>query len=75
MKSHTDLEQSKTLEKILPLESADMLWEQHYNNEPIVTIKPWTTIVKVLAHTYFLVGVLQHCLIYFHLICLNLKEA
>ena len=26
MKSHTDLEQSKVLSKILPLESADMYW-------------------------------------------------
>ena len=29
MKAHTDLEQSKTLSKILPIESADMCWTNH----------------------------------------------
>ena len=29
MKSHTDLEQSKRLAEILPLESADMSWTNH----------------------------------------------
>ena len=33
MKSYTDLEQSKKLAKILPLESADMLWGYWYNGE------------------------------------------
>lgn len=42
IKSFTDLPQSKVLAEILPLESADMLWEQH-GAEPYVTIKPWTT--------------------------------
>ena len=42
IKSYSDLEQSRKLAKILPLESADMLWEQHFA-EPYVTIKPWTT--------------------------------
>jgi len=46
IKSFTDLSQSKTLAEILPIESADMMWEQHYNNEPYVTIKPHTTIGK-----------------------------
>ena len=48
IKSYTDLSQSKTLSKILPLESADMLWEQH-GAEPYVTIKPWTTIGKSIG--------------------------
>lgn len=43
IKSYTDINQSKRLAKILPLESADLLWEQHFNSKPIVTIKPWTT--------------------------------
>jgi len=39
MKSYTDLEQSKVLSKILPLESADYCWgidaeTLHYNNSP-----------------------------------------
>ena len=42
IKSFTDLSQSKKLAEILPLESADMLWEQH-GTEPYVTVKPWTT--------------------------------
>ena len=42
IKSHSDLDQSRKLAEILPLESADMLWEQH-GAEPYVTIKPWTT--------------------------------
>ena len=46
IKSYTDLSQSKKLAEILPIESADMMWEQHYNNEPYVTIKPHTTIGK-----------------------------
>ena len=33
MKSHTDLEQSKKLAEILPLESADMGW--YYSNNPL----------------------------------------
>jgi len=48
MKSYTDISQSKTLSKILSLESADMLWEQH-GAEPYVTIKPWTTIGKSIG--------------------------
>jgi hypothetical protein len=48
IKSYTDLSQSKTLSKILPLESADMMWEQH-GAEPYVTIKPWTTIGKSIG--------------------------
>lgn len=43
IKSFTDIDQSKRLAEILPLESADLLWEQHFNSKPIVTIKPWTT--------------------------------
>lgn len=42
IKAYTDLGQSKKLAEIIPLESADMLWEQH-GAEPYVTIKPWTT--------------------------------
>ena len=39
MKSYTDIEQSKKLAKILPLESADYCWgidveTLHYNNSP-----------------------------------------
>ena len=49
MKAYTDLEQSKVLAKILPAEGVDMLWEQHYNNEPIVTIKPWNTTGKSIG--------------------------
>lgn len=30
MKSHTDIEQSQKLAEILPLESADMCWTNHY---------------------------------------------
>ena len=48
IKSYTDLQQSKKLAEILPLESADMLWEQH-GAEPYVTIKPWTTIGKSIG--------------------------
>ena len=48
IKSYTDLGQSKKLAEILPLESADMLWEQH-GAEPYVTIKPWTTIGKSIG--------------------------
>ena len=48
IKSYTDLPQSKKLAEILPLESADMLWEQH-GAEPYVTIKPWTTIGKSIG--------------------------
>jgi len=45
MKSYTDLEQSKKLEKILPFESADMWWAERYagrveNYEYIVEEKP-----------------------------------
>lgn len=37
MKSYTDLEQSKTLAKILPKESADMRWERLHdcNDKPL----------------------------------------
>ena len=42
IKSYTTIEQSRKLAEILPLESADMLWEQH-GTEPYVTVKPWTT--------------------------------
>ena len=48
MKSYTNIEQSNALAKFLPLESADMLWEQH-GAEPYVTIKPWTTIGKSIG--------------------------
>ena len=41
-KAFTSFEQSRKLAEILPLESADMLWEQH-GAEPYITIKPWTT--------------------------------
>ena len=41
MKSYTDLEQSKKLAKILPIESADMTWEQVINSlEESFTWKP-----------------------------------
>ena len=43
MKAYTDIEQSKKLAEILPIESADMAWEKHTNAEPHVTVKPWTT--------------------------------
>ena len=33
MKSYTDLEQSKALAKILPIESADMRYQAHYNSK------------------------------------------
>ena len=48
IKAFTSLEQSRKLAEILPLESADMLWEQH-GAEPYVTIKPWTTIGKSIG--------------------------
>lgn len=48
IKAYSDLQQSKKLEEILPIESADMLWEQH-GAEPYVTIKPWTTIGKSIG--------------------------
>ena len=43
IKSYTDLEQSKKLAKILPLESADMLWGYYYNgkNHCIPNIRPF----------------------------------
>ena len=47
-KAFTSLEQSKKLAEILPLESADMTWEQH-GAETYVTIKPWTTIGKSIG--------------------------
>ena len=48
IKSYTDIEQSRKLAEILPLESADMLWEQH-GAGTYVTIKPWTTIGKSIG--------------------------
>ena len=48
IKSYTSVEQSRKLAEILPLESADMMWEQH-GVEPYVTIKPWTTIGKSIG--------------------------
>lgn len=43
IKSYTDLEQSKILAEILPLESADMLWGYYYNgkNHCIPNIRPF----------------------------------
>lgn len=38
IKSYTDLEQSKKLAEILPLESADM----HYNNVSIIGLFTWS---------------------------------
>lgn len=49
MKSYTDIEQSKKLAEILPIESADMVWEQHYNSSPIVNIKPYSAIGKSIG--------------------------
>ena len=44
MKSYTSIEQSKKLLELgLNPETADMCWEQHYNKEPIITVKPYTT--------------------------------
>lgn len=48
IKSYTDLSRSEVLAEILPIESADMLWEQH-GAESYVTIKPWTTIGKSIG--------------------------
>lgn len=43
IKSFTDLEQSKKLAEILPLESADMLWGYYYNgkNHCVPNIRPF----------------------------------
>ena len=43
IKSYTDIEQSKKLAEILPLESADMLWGYYYNgkNHCIPNIRPF----------------------------------
>lgn len=38
IKSYTDLEQSKKLAEILPIESADM----HYNNVSIIGLFTWS---------------------------------
>lgn len=44
MKNYTTIEQSKKLLELgLDHETADMCWEQHYNREPIITVKPYTT--------------------------------
>lgn len=52
MKSYTDLEQSKKLAEILPIESADMWWdtsenkprfEKHYHEYLSITIDPIPT--------------------------------
>jgi hypothetical protein len=49
IRAYTTIEQSRKLAEILPIESADMMWEQHYNNEPYVTVKPHTTIGKSIS--------------------------
>lgn len=43
IKSYTDLEQSKKLAKILPIESADMLWGYYYNGKDycVPNIRPF----------------------------------
>lgn len=43
MKLYTDIEQSKNLVEILPIESADMLWGYYYNgkNHCIPNIRPF----------------------------------
>ena len=43
IKAYTDLEQSKKLAEILPIESADMLWGYYYNgkNHCIPNIRPF----------------------------------
>lgn len=43
IKSFTDISQSKTLSKILPLESADMLWGYYFNgkNHCVPNIRPF----------------------------------
>lgn len=43
IKSYTDIEQSRKLAEILPLESADMLWGYYYNgkNHCIPNIRPF----------------------------------
>lgn len=41
----TSIEQSKRLlEAGVSKESADMMWEQHYDNNPYLTIQPRTTL-------------------------------
>ena len=37
MKAYTDLEQSKKLAEILPIESADMCFNTHNNMPPLMT--------------------------------------
>lgn len=43
IKAYTDLEQSKKLAKILPIESADMLWGYYYNGKDycVPNIRPF----------------------------------
>ena len=38
IKSYTDIEQSKKLAKILPLESADMCWTKHIDNGDVTSL-------------------------------------
>lgn len=62
IKSYTDLEQSKKLAEILPLESADMCWYIDDNNIPTHT--PDNGFYRQ-DKTIFPVGVLQRCLNYY----------
>lgn len=45
MKSYTDLEQSKKLAEILPLESADMIW--------VLLSNPYLPMIKAIAYKDF----------------------
>ena len=65
MKSYTDLEQSERLAKILPLESADMALCSKV--QPLMTDykKKKKSLVMQVKFRLILVGVLQHCLIFY----------
>ena len=58
IKSYTDLEQSKKLAKILPIESADMTWcynnsikGVNYTNQSFANLRPVKEVIEVLDQT------------------------
>lgn len=54
MKSYTDINQSKKLAEILPIESADMTWEQVVNNlEESFTWKPTIGLNSAIKNNSF----------------------
>lgn len=76
VKSYTDIEQSKKLAEILPLESAN--YTRLGKNEDNVLARPYFESCSselnewVGQKIYFLVGVLQHCLKLCHNLLLNI---